>query len=335
MKPVFTLNRDLPTDKNAWIHLVPKGEFRGVVEKAGKRLEIVQVIDDDALASVMADYRALSANRDWTGYLVDREHFSHDAARDSEAAAWIKTLEARPDGIWGLPEWTDLGENLVANRRYKHLSPVFGLQNLSGNRYRVVALNDIGLTNKPMLKTMVPITNRDRNTEEAQMEEILRTLLSMPDANAEQLAERVKQAIELAAEAKALKARAEAAETERDEMKSAALNRDADAFVEKHKARITDAEKVKALFIKNREAAEEFVALLKEPPAADAKPVKVLNRADGKSPEHSPAAGDEAAAESRRIERDELVETLQSKNRQTFSEAWHVAKLKRPDLFVD
>ena len=333
MKVFLVQNRSLSPDSTGYIHLVPKGEFPTVTTIKGKETDVNMLVDDQALDAIMATFNTDSSTLNWTGYLVDKEHFSHDLSQSSEAHAWIKTLQRRADGIWGLPEWTSIGSALIEGKIYKHLSPVLLLHPLSANRGRAFAFTDAGLTNKPRLKTLVPIQCRDGITqEEARMDKI-RALFKQPaDATEDQLVTLIQQALNRSDEASALEARAESAEKERDDLKLVTLNRDADAFVEKHKDRITDPAKLKTLYVQNRQAAEEFIVLMK-PAQTQASTQRVLSRADGQPPAQT--VGDKQARDARASEQLDFVESVKnSKRLPTMAQAWIVAQRIKPDLFA-
>src|ERR1700761_1368148 len=89
-------NRASATAVDGWIHIVPKGELPNAA--AG----LVQVLDDTSLDAILANIaqekKRLGAN--WPGIYAGREHFIYDSAQDSEALAWFKEFEKRPNGIW-------------------------------------------------------------------------------------------------------------------------------------------------------------------------------------------------------------------------------------------
>jgi phage I-like protein len=381
MNQILTLNRALSTDKDGFIHLIPLGDFPGQIATGEKNTPIVQIINDQSLNSVMDDYTAKLQSPNWTGYLVDIEHYSHDTAQKSEAAGWIKTLNKRPDGIWGLPEWTDLGEQLIAKKRYKHLSPVLNVQKLEGNRYHVISLRDVGLTNKPQLTSLTPITNRENktscehltsdgtfingydgcvlhmttcenyseesakricgkiaqtttNTNKEQSMEKMRTLLKLePAAGEDQILAAMTQVLNKSTEADALLVRADKAEKELGELKLATLNREADAFVETHKDRLSDRAKVRDLYIANRDAAVALIALIKPPVLENTQ--KVLNRADGQAPQN-PLGDDQIKTLNRRSEQIAYAEKIKTeKGLTSITMAWPIAQTMNPELFKD
>lgn len=64
------------------------------------------------------------------------------------AAGWIKQLESRGDGLWGLIEWTAKASAHLAAKEYRYLSPVFNFTP-SGEVTRVLRA---ALTNNPALE---------------------------------------------------------------------------------------------------------------------------------------------------------------------------------------
>jgi len=158
---IFIQNRDVKQPAGGWIHLVPKGELLN--SQAG----IVQVLDDEALNSILANIQK-EKNRlgdKWPGIYAGREHFIYNGEQDSEALAWFKDFEKRDDGIWGADNGlTDIGMDAIKNRRYKFTSFVADrgdLKKIDGNRFRVMKIETIGFTNHANGKELLtPISNR-------------------------------------------------------------------------------------------------------------------------------------------------------------------------------
>lgn len=110
---------------------------------------------------------------------IDEEHATDLAAPRGEpapAAGWIEELQERPDGsVWGRVEWTPPGGELVRNKRYRYLSPVFKFDPSTG---RVLKLERAALTNDPNLR----LTALNRQQEEDQMDrKKLCAALGLPD----------------------------------------------------------------------------------------------------------------------------------------------------------
>jgi phage I-like protein len=314
MRGFLVLNRQFDPDSTNFTHLIPFGEHPGVAETPEGRVPIVQVFDSESHRRILEAYNSAAAKPGWTGLLVDREHLSHDPKGDSSAYAWIKApLAVRPDGIYGILDQTDLGREVIANRRYKRLSPVLSLERIAGNKYRPVELIDVGLTNKAVLTSLNPILNRaGQQHEEVHMLDKLRTLLGKADATEGEIPDLVV----------ALQTRATAAETQLNALKAESLNRAADEFVTLHKAVIKDPAKVKALFVANRQQAEELIAALNPTPTQIA-----LNRADAHAPTGSP---DDSA---RASQQDAEVKKLMAQNRCSYGEAAAILTTTMRDLF--
>lgn len=120
-----------------WVQLLPAGRFQG----------------RDGRSFVLDNPQAVLAEAAKRGDLpIDYEHQMDDpAARPAtgevRAAGWIKQLEARDDGIWGLVEWTEKARNMIEAREYRYLSPVL-------HHYpdgRVVRVIGAGLVHRPNL----------------------------------------------------------------------------------------------------------------------------------------------------------------------------------------
>lgn len=120
-----------------WVHLIPAGTFSG---RDGRG---PYTLDGDA---VLAAFEAAAIDLP-----IDYEHQSMDAADKSgpvPAAGWIKALEKREDGLWAQVTWTPRAADLLINKEYRFLSPVFRYEPETG---RVVALDGAGLTHTPNL----------------------------------------------------------------------------------------------------------------------------------------------------------------------------------------
>lgn len=149
-----------------WVQLLALGELRPRDEREPWHLKDPQAV--------------LAATRDRAiDLVIDYEHqtdFAEDNGQPAPAAGWIKTLEARADGIWGEVEWTDRARTMIERREYRFLSPVFSFDK---NR-EVKALHRAALTNKPAL----PLTALAK--EAKPMTELLKALakaLSLPETS--------------------------------------------------------------------------------------------------------------------------------------------------------
>ena len=91
------------------------------------------------------------------------------------AAGWIKELQAREDGIWARVAWTPRAAELLANREYRYLSPVFRYRAKDGV---VTELTGAGLTHNPNLYLTAAASRKE--TETMTLPDKLAALLGVP-----------------------------------------------------------------------------------------------------------------------------------------------------------
>lgn len=169
MRPLYSIGRQSKDGKfdpphDGWVQILQHGDFPN--EAAG----IVQHVDDEAFNRIVANFREDKRAPNWPGMLVDKDHFSHQGDKPSEAAAWIDDLDVRPDGLWAHWRLTDTGLKAVTGGDYRLLSPVLsGFERYDGapsekhlRPTRLGAANGaaVALTNDPNIKNMAPVSNR-------------------------------------------------------------------------------------------------------------------------------------------------------------------------------
>ncbi|WP_054006435.1 phage protease [Cypionkella psychrotolerans] len=145
---------DLPDSADApeWVHLLPAamGEIQTYDQRGPYK-----VAD---LAAVIA--ASMHSER---GMPIDENHATDLSAAVGGAAparGWITELQARADGLWGRVRWTNAGKELMSDRAYRGLSPVF---NHTADNVITRVLR-ASLTNKPNLKGLTSL-----NTENSTM----------------------------------------------------------------------------------------------------------------------------------------------------------------------
>jgi len=75
------------------------------------------------------------------------------------AAGWIKSIEAEPGvGLVASIEWTEQARQMLAAKEYRYLSPVALIRKRDR---KLIGIHSAALTNKPAIKGMQPIVNRD------------------------------------------------------------------------------------------------------------------------------------------------------------------------------
>lgn len=182
------------------------------------------------------------------GCVIDENHSTDLAApKGGEAPAfgWFKNFTVEADGsVWADVEWNSRGEQAVANKEYRYISPVF-TRDKDGN---ILEILRAALTNNPNLDN--PALNSSQDTaEEKNMEKELCAALGIPETatTADALAAIAKLKTELnsaqsktvdltayapRADLAAAQQRAEKAEKELAELNAASLKAKATAAVE-------------------------------------------------------------------------------------------------------
>lgn len=117
--------------------------------------------------------------------VIDFEHQTLRAAdngKPAPAAGWFSRLEARADGLWAVDvEWTAQAEQMIANKQYRYISPVFPYDKRTGEVLGIAhaaLTNDPGLDGLTDLAAMAALAHQFSTTleEEPQMKELLKAL---------------------------------------------------------------------------------------------------------------------------------------------------------------
>lgn len=287
----FTVEEGAP-----WFHTVPPmGEYPGGnVTHMGKPVkDAVLVVDRESYDRILSAFRADRETSPLPGLLVDREHFSLDPEKKSDAMAWAVDIREREDGLWTQWNMTPPGQEAWDDKVLVSRSPVMILERIAGNRFRPVALESIAMTNTPHfdLSTLAaaraadnppPGDPPDGQTQgDAPMKKLL-ALLGLPETATEDEAAAALQAL-LDAQASAAQAQA-AAETARDEAQAACRAARCDAFIAAHRDRIADEAKFRLAYDAAPDATEAAFGLFKAAPAAAPAAPSRISARDAQTP---------------------------------------------------
>ena len=121
-----------------WVHLFPPGKMTG---RDGRAFELADP------ASVIRDFQSRGVDLP-----IDYEH-QNDRPESNRngpvpAAGWIKELRSDDKGLWGRVEWTATARELIGEREYRYLSPVFVFDGKTG---KILRLKGAGLVHNPNL----------------------------------------------------------------------------------------------------------------------------------------------------------------------------------------
>jgi phage I-like protein len=337
--------------------LVNALESRGVVFPAGggDRVSVIQVVDADAVAAMVNAFRAEAAAPNFPGLLVDEDHLSLSPEHPTAARGWIVNIVARPDGLYGAIKLVD--ETDLTSGRYRLLSPVFEPADLAcvgGNRVRPMRLANAALTNRPNMRTMRPLSNRETHNEEEEPMNYgpeIRQALDLKADVAEDaivpaivaLTNRVRESdavigqrdaamaahVQTEAQRVALANRVTELETELSTLRNAERDRLIEADLVEFAAVVANREAVRKALIANRDLVRDMLAGLLAKAQTPTEPLR--NRETAGTPSPSEPA---AALANRMAEQTEFVNRIMVECRcASRAAAIEIAQQRKPDLF--
>jgi hypothetical protein len=312
-------------DGKTWFHTVPAiGRYPGGdVTHGGQTIkDSITVIDREGLDSMIASFRKLSPLDAEMGVLVDREHFSLDTSKNSDAMAWATDIREEEDGLWTRWEFTKPGQELYDGKILVSRSPVFGLKKVSDKEFRAVCIASIAMTNSPFFKMLSPFAaaraagNQERTPN---MKKVL-MLLGLPETATED---------EAAAALQALIDAKSTADTELEAVQKKCREDRAEAFISANKVRINDVAKFRENYLKDPDAVEATMKAL-----ATAAPATRIQARDAATPSRTVA--DEKPDAVLVARRNEVVTQYRAANpTANFSTAWSACRASHPDLFAE
>ena len=182
MRSTSILNRSGQHSPDGWYHIEKTGSHPGVDATGRKVLQIcdLQSVNNRVAAfqADNADYAASHPGEPFPGMLVDREHFSHDASKETAADGWLMDLQNRNGELCGRIQWTRRGKAATSPRsapggkealapEYKYFSTEFNSEDLESLgvvdgvlNVRPKRLSGLTLTNRPNNLGATPIANR-------------------------------------------------------------------------------------------------------------------------------------------------------------------------------
>ena len=121
------LNRDFQHPADGWYQIEAKGRH------PNRAAGVVQVIDEEAASSIVnrfnedAEAGTLRHGRE---LLIDHEHFSDQADKETIAYGWLTRLQNRGDGIYGQIRWSATGQRAVDGGDYRFFSTEYAPEEL-------------------------------------------------------------------------------------------------------------------------------------------------------------------------------------------------------------
>ena len=146
--------------------IAPIGTFTGS-DKEGNPVE--QNFTEQALTQIADDLN--EANKE---VLLDKDHASarEGLNRDTQSLGWFSKFIVKPlKGLFGLLKLTKSGREMIENREYRHVSPVFQLD----ENNMPIGLVSVAATNTPAIEVPENVILNSKPNEETEMtkEEII------------------------------------------------------------------------------------------------------------------------------------------------------------------
>lgn len=325
---------------DGYAQFVPKGEFPWYSETGDG---LIQVVDDEAIEKIF--------NNLPDELFIDKEHLS-ERPEHGDAMGWgyPEQAQIRADGLYIKPKWSDLGLANISGGRVRYISPVFdpatieplGIDEHTGlPRYRVTRMLEAGLTNKPNMRGIKPISNRKpggpggeqpgrpnpaATTKENQtMKLINRALKLAPDASEESAVAALEALQNTAAKVPDL----EKEITDLKNRNQTLLAAQVEADLEKFADRITDETKPKwqAALLANRESTIELLEGIKPVEEKKDKREALTNRHPAKTPGAQPGSeGDEKKAAAKAAAIRNRASEIQRTEKISFGQAFRRAE---------
>lgn len=350
------LNRALPEAMPAdgWFHLAPFGRFPARFDPPeGESYRAIQIADRAAFDAILENFAQNKARADFRGLLLDEDHLSDDPHGRTAAMGRVLDLQVRGDGqrdgdgLWCRIEFTPPGADAVRNKVYSFLSldaDVSAAGTDPETRLpmgRLAKLHAVALTNKPRLP--VRALNRDlqdtprgapgkendpanagKKGQTMDFKAMLLKLLGLGESATDQEIQAAVDGSTGEETMSALKTKNSALEAENRTLKQAALEKEADAFCENHKAKIKNRDTVRAEFLKNPVAVRVAFENAVEPTQPT---LRTLN--GGKTPD------ERTKTKNRRAEQDAAVRAhMTSTGMKDYGKAQQQVAASKPELFA-
>ena len=155
------LNREFQHPRDGWYQIERKGRH------PNRAAGVIQVIDDVAATSIVNRFNegaAAGTLRHGSEMLIDHEHFSDQADKETVAYGWLTRLANREDGIYGQVRWTGTGQKAVDGGDYRFFSTEYAPKDCEGMKNRTEQTDRTGLTEvRPMRLDGLTLTNMNNN----------------------------------------------------------------------------------------------------------------------------------------------------------------------------
>ena len=143
---------------DGWYIIEAAGEYPTVLKLGEEKMTFTQQLTPEVLE------RVAEAGVPPEGLLLDKDHFSRQLDKPSEAMGWVRELAICEGSLAARIEWTSIGRQLIEGKIYRYFSTVYppDPEQMRSGVFRPDRLIGLAITNKPHnAEGQPPITNRE------------------------------------------------------------------------------------------------------------------------------------------------------------------------------
>jgi hypothetical protein len=164
----IALSEEAGKPASSWVHALPIGSYSHPIFGNIKiTLDRAKKFAD----SVVKQVRGIDAS-------INYNHNNEDVA-----AGWVKSAEARDNGVWLFVEWTSDAAKKIKDKAYRYFSAEYAdeWESPEGSKFADVIMGG-ALTNRPFMKNLVPL-----NLSEATVDNAFELVSAISGQNVESL----------------------------------------------------------------------------------------------------------------------------------------------------
>ncbi len=164
-----------PADEDGWLLLSPFGDFNhsnGLQKFTHQSADRMASNFNSLLAKAGRALRGVPGVPIFVGHPDDPSFSGKTGHSDTRAHAWIEGVQARANGLFIKPKWSETGEAILANAHYRFLSPRWAMRHIRGRDFEPVKLISVGLTNQPNIPVPA-IANEEQSQKSTQTQSII------------------------------------------------------------------------------------------------------------------------------------------------------------------
>lgn len=170
------------------VQMLPRGKGHRMPDGAMVR----KVVAKDGRTFLYDPKEIVANHQNGEPIRIDRDHKSELTNDTAADGGWIEAVSGDKDGIWGHPEWSEEGEQLLRTKRYRKQSP--GMQvdmarsDIESRTYFITGFSSYALTNRPAMEGQLKLLASEQPPEEKRMNKAILEALGLNEAASESAA---------------------------------------------------------------------------------------------------------------------------------------------------